>query len=79
MKNLILFACLLITTCVFAQEKVVEIEEVQVTPPKFTGIENVSAYLDTDNSFSLNNYLMGKTIYPSEAVKVFSEGLYLKE
>ena len=52
MKNLILLTCLLFSVCVFAQETTVKksLEEVQVSPPEFTGIENVAALLKPNNS-----------------------------
>jgi len=78
MKNLIILTCLLFSVCVFAQEttieKSLELEEIQVSPPEFTGIENVAAVLKSNNSDMVKGYLSKNVKYPDQAVNSFEEG-----
>jgi TonB family protein len=76
MKNLILLTCMLFSVCVFAQETTVKksLEEVQVSPPEFTGIENVATVLKSNNSKVVTNYLAKNVQYPDQAINSFDEG-----
>ena len=55
------------------QSLVVDLEE-EVTPPKFTGIENGAAILETDNSFTVKNYLLKNVICPKRSAECWLEG-----
>ncbi|NQU51159.1 MAG: energy transducer TonB [Bacteroidetes bacterium] len=75
MKNLILLACLFISVCTFAQsEKQNLLDEIEVSPPQFTGIQNVAPTLIENNSDLVKNYLVKNVIYPEKAVQLFQEG-----
>ncbi|NQU53531.1 MAG: energy transducer TonB [Bacteroidetes bacterium] len=77
-KYLIILVCLILSLMVFGQKEtknlMVDIEEVEVTPPKFTGIENVAATLETDNSSLVSKYLNKNLIYPERAPQFHWEG-----
>jgi tetratricopeptide (TPR) repeat protein len=61
-KNVIFLISLTYSLTVIGQHETQltekEIEEVEVTPPKFTAIENQAAILEADNTLLLQNYLI---------------------
>jgi TonB family protein len=75
MKNLILLACLIVSMCGFAQsEKQNYLEEIEVSPPHFTGIENVANLLLVDNSESVKMYMAKNVKYPEKSIENYVEG-----
>jgi tetratricopeptide (TPR) repeat protein len=50
------------------------IEEVEVTPPKFTGIKNGAAIMEADNSLFIKNYLIKNVNIPGYATECWQEG-----
>lgn len=77
-KYLILMMCLISSAMIFGQNEtknvMVDIEEVSVTPPKFTGIENAAAILETDNSSMINRFLSQNLNYPLNSDEYWKEG-----
>lgn len=76
MKNLILLMCMLFSISLFAQESktTIELDEIQVSPPQFTGIENVVNLMKQNDSDDVKNYLVSKIQYPKEAMDSYQEG-----
>ncbi len=77
-KNAIFLICLILSIMAIGQSETqnqrVDIEEVEVTPPKFTGIENGAAILEADNSLMVNNYLLKNLISPNKSARSWKEG-----
>lgn len=77
MKNLILLACLFISVGIVAQDKIVEknLEEIQVSPPQFTGVKNVLAMLNQSDTEAISTYLAKNIEYPEDSYSKFIEGV----
>lgn len=77
-SNVIFLICLILSFMAFGQEEtkdvMVDVEEVSVTPPKFTRIENVSIAPVIDNSMLLTKYLKENVRYPSRVIDNCIEG-----
>jgi TonB family protein len=77
-KSVIFLICLIVSFMVFGQNEtknlMVDIEEVEVTPPKFTGIENVVAKLPGNRSDLISGYLSKNVVYPKRAMNLRKEG-----
>ena len=77
-KNAIFLICLILSIMAIGQNETqnlkVDIEEVEVTPPRFTGIENGAAILVTDYSLLINNYLLKNVKCPGYATECWQEG-----
>ena len=77
-KYVIFIVCLISSIMVFGQDETkqinVEVDEVKVTPPKFTGIENATASSNTGESALINNYLIKNLVCPKGAVECEKEG-----
>lgn len=77
-KYVIFLMCLILSILVFGQEEIkelkVNLEEVEVTPPKFTGIKNVVTSLSDTGSDQISDYLAQKVIYPKRASDLGKEG-----
>ncbi len=79
MKKFVIFLfCLTLPLMVFAQtetkELMVNLEEVEVTPPKFTGIENVADVLQVNNAELVREFIIKNVNYPVEALDNYKEG-----
>jgi len=77
-KNAIFLICLILSIMAIGQSETqnlkVDLEGVEVTPPKFTGIENGAAILEADNSLLVKNYLLKNVICPKESARCWKEG-----
>lgn len=77
-KNVIFLICLMFSLVAIGQNEkkalTGDIDEVQVSPPKFTGIKNATTGLNPDNSVLMKNYLKKNVLYPKDAVKCNIEG-----
>ncbi|MEN8117891.1 MAG: energy transducer TonB [Bacteroidota bacterium] len=74
-RNVIFLICLIASIVVFGQNetKHVEVDEVQVTPPKFTGVLNAMALFEAGKS-PINNYLAKNFVCPTETAQCSKEG-----
>jgi len=76
--SVIFLICLISSIVVFGQNETkqinVNVEEVQVTPPKFTGVLNSDELFDTGKSLAINNYLTKNFVCPTEASICRKEG-----
>lgn len=61
-KYVIFLICLIMSFMTFGQDEIkdvmIDVEEVEVSPPEFTGIQNATTILNSDNSELIKNYLM---------------------
>ena len=75
-KYVIFFVGLLISGTVFGQNetKMLGIGEVEVTPPKFTGVKNVEPNADLDNSLLIKKFLQKNINYPGDESAWLNEG-----
>jgi tetratricopeptide (TPR) repeat protein len=77
-KNAIFLICLILSIMAIGQSETqnlkVDKEEVEVTPPKFTGIENGAAILEADNSLPIKNYLLKNLNCHGYAADCWEEG-----
>lgn len=76
-KSVIFLFCLILTVMVFGQNetKMVKIDEVEVTPPKFTGVEDVAAFMQTDYCLLMKNFIQKNMIWPQKATGYHMEGI----
>jgi len=77
MKKLgILMLSVVLSVMVFGQneKKMVGINEVEVTPPQFTGIEKSTPNLVESNSSILMNFIKENTVYPDNEIEAQIEG-----
>ena len=79
MKKIVNFLiCLIFSIMAIGQNEtqnlVVDLEEFEVTPPKFRGIENGAAFLEADNSVLVKNYFLKNVICPKRSAEVRREG-----
>ena len=58
----------------FGQEPKQMLEEVEVTPPKFTGIEGVVTIIQNESIATIDDYLIKNIEYPEESVQRWLEG-----
>ena len=76
--KLLLAICLLTAAFAFGQNETFispkNPEEVKVTPPKFTGVQNVTTLLNEGRVESIQEYLAKNVIYPEEDAKKFNQG-----
>lgn len=77
-KNAIFLVCLILSIMAIGQSETQNLkmdqEEDEVTPPKFTAIENGAAILEADNSLLVENYLLKNFICPKESDRCWMEG-----
>ena len=77
-KYFILLVCLTVSIIAFGQNEtrnvMVNIGEVEVTPPQFTGIENVADMAKPDKSLLIKKYLIANATYPENALLCNKEG-----
>ena len=76
-KNALFLICLILSIMAIGQSETQKqrvIKEVEVTPPKFTGIENAAAILETDNSLLIRNYLIKNAHCNGYAIDCWQEG-----
>jgi tetratricopeptide (TPR) repeat protein len=79
MKRYVIFLiCLTATIAVFGQNETIQInrdvEEVKVTPPKFTGVLNADKLYDAGKSSAIKNYLAKNFVCPNSAAECNKEG-----
>ena len=79
MKKFVIFLfCLTLPLMVFAQTEtkdlVVNLEEVEVTPPKFIGLENAAAILQANNAELVREFFIKNINYPESALDCYAEG-----
>lgn len=87
MKNyVIILICVLVSSIALGQNQkveemknVLEKSEVEVTPPKFTGIEKVVSVQEKENIKPIADYLSKNVQYPEEAAKRWHEGTEVVE
>lgn len=81
MKAKIIFLfCMIISVIAFGQnEKHKSLKEIEVTPPKFTGIERAASILEEENVKPIADYLSKNVKYPEEAAKRWFEGTVVVE
>ena len=76
--KLLLAICLLTAAFAFGQNETFispkNPEEVKVTPPKFTGVQNAITILNEGRVESIQEYLAKNVIYPEEDAKKFNQG-----
>lgn len=75
-KSVIFLICLMTTIAVFGQKetKHVNVEEVQVTPPKFSGVHNAQELFNKGNLSPIENYLAKNFVCPYAAAECRTEG-----
>lgn len=77
-KYFILLVCLTVSIIAFGQSEtrdvMVNIGEVEVAPPQFTGIENVADMAKPDKSLLIKKYLIANATYPENALLCNKEG-----
>ncbi|KJF44762.1 energy transducer TonB [Draconibacterium sediminis] len=73
----ILIAIVLATSSLFAQEAQTELEEIKVTPPRFTGIVQYPQISGEDDFASFEKYLINNLQYPQEVISIGAEGTEL--
>lgn len=71
---LILVLCTLLSVVAFGQQKSKMVDEVQVTPPTFAGINDIVKIFQEEKLESIADYLARKVQYPEEALKNKQEG-----
>jgi TonB family protein len=64
----------MISVIVFGQQKSKMVDEVQVTPPKFAGINDIAKKFQEEKFESIADYLAKNVQYPEEAIKNKQEG-----
>lgn len=76
-RTVFILLCMIISIITFGQEKKQfsnEIKGVTVSPPRFTGNEELLTLLDETQFGSLNDFLMKNIQYPEKAAESFMEG-----
>lgn len=75
-RNVIFLVCVLLATIAFGQNKTthVKVDEIQVTPPKFTGDMNATELFYAEKSSPINNYLANNFVCPTRAAESNKEG-----
>jgi tetratricopeptide (TPR) repeat protein len=75
-KYVIFFVGLLISGTVFGQNetRMLGIGEIEVTPPKFTGVKNVEPNAVLDNSLLIKKFLQKNINYPGDESAWLNEG-----
>jgi hypothetical protein len=73
MKTISFFA-LIMLAAVFAFGQKQKIDEVKVTPPKFTGVANAVSTVKDGNFESIDDYLAKNIQYPEKDAKSFKQG-----
>lgn len=77
-RNVIFLICLTISTMVFGQNETkqinVDVKEVEVTPPKFTGVENAISNFEVGEFSPIENYLAKYFVCPTETAICRKEG-----
>ncbi len=77
-KTAIFLFSLTLSLMVFGQietkDLMVNLEEVEVTPPNFTGIENVAAILQANGAELVKRFIIKNVNYPESALKFHKEG-----
>ena len=82
-KSVIFFASMILSVAVFGQNVTkqisVDVDEVQVTPPKFTGMQNATESFNARESSKINNYVLENFVCPEGVVKCKLEGTEIIE
>lgn len=73
----IIIAIVLAASSLFAQEVKSNLEEIRVTPPRFTGIVQNPEILGQDEIVSFEKYLINNLQYPQEVISNGTEGTEL--
>jgi len=77
-KLLLLLLCLVISIPAFSQNEKdrTTLEQVEVSPPEFTGVEGATRFLNGENAdvSLLSQYLMNHVQYPDDDIERFTEG-----
>lgn len=73
----ILFAIVLAASSLFAQDLKSNLEEIKVTPPKFTGIAQTAKIFGQDDFVSFEKYLINNLKYPQDVISRGAEGTEL--
>ena len=77
-KNVVFLISMILSVVVFGQNETkqinVNVDEVQVTPPKFTGVENSTAYFDLDNFSLIDKYVAENFVCPTGVAECRNEG-----
>ncbi|MBN2634638.1 MAG: TonB family protein [Prolixibacteraceae bacterium] len=78
MKTITIFiAIVLAASSLFAQEVQTQLEEIKVTPPRFTGIVQYPQISGEDDFVSFEKYLINNLKYPEEVISNGAEGTEL--
>lgn len=70
----ILVMCIMISVIVFGQQTSKMVDEVQVIPPRFAGINDIAKKFQEEKFESIDDYLAKNVKYPEEAIKNKQEG-----
>lgn len=70
----ILVLCVMISVIAYGQQKSTMVDEVQVIPPKFAGINEIAQKFQEEKFESISDYLAKNVKYPEEAIKNKREG-----
>lgn len=73
----ILIAIVLAASTLFAQDTKKDLEEIKVTPPKFTGIVQAVEIQDQNDFVSFEKYLVNNLQYPEDVISNGAEGTEL--
>lgn len=73
MKTISIFATIMLAA-IFAFGQKQDIDEIKVTPPKFTGITNPVPALQEGKFESIEDYLSKNIVYPEKDAKSFKQG-----
>ena len=77
-KTVIFLFSLMLSLMAFGQietkDLMINLEEVEVTPPMFTGVENVVAILQTNNTELVKEFIVENINYPEKALDHEEEG-----
>lgn len=77
MKTIVfLIICLILSISAIGQDRTknVDIDEVRVTPPKFTMVQNASEFFNSSNYSPIENYLIKHFVCPTEVAECNIEG-----
>ena len=77
-KTVIFLFGLMLSLMVFGQTEtkdlMINLEEVEVTPPMFTGVKNVAAILHANSTVLVRNFIAKNVNYPQKALAFKNEG-----
>jgi len=76
-KSVIFLICLSVSIMAFGQNEmknVLKNAEVEVTPPHFTGVKNVTVVPEVEKTLLIEKYLFENSYYPKSSAKCMREG-----